>query len=514
MSAKDKIKARLLSRRQFIVGGGAALALPPLISLMPSRLAYAAMNDPKKRFVVYINKWGVAPQHLYPEKRPNGLQSLAGALDTLHRPLRDIPGRLSHIIDESFRDLYPYMNVMRGLSMTGGNYQNHNKTILAGTHSEGDQPTFGRTIDVVLEKSNSLYRPGDSMVTRALRITNSKHVTAMSWDATAGGLTTSSAIYGDANLFNRLFGHMPDEIAVSSGPSQNDHNDKLLVDRVLEDLNSLKNNRRLSSEDKILLDRYVSSVHDLQKRVMSNTSNADGRPDQCTMKPPFKLQAQTEGNTEVFPTARWGITHVGSLFENYNDMIKLAFACDLTRVVFIGNFLWQDELRQPNADAHFHHKASEIDSSNRHRWGLKKMASLARKLRDFDDPWGDGNLLDNSVIFFTNELGDQTTGHSVRCMPAVTFGKCGGGISSGHYVDYYQSEKPYQFAFGRPYKQLLQTLMRAMGVSESEYSVFGRDGYGEFKEFIRQNGKNFPNVFTKYKNEHNKVLPLISRAIS
>ncbi|MEO1170822.1 MAG: hypothetical protein AAFX94_02060, partial [Myxococcota bacterium] len=169
------------------------------------------------------------------------------------------------------------------------------------------------------------------------------------------------------------------------------------------------------------------------------------------------------------------------------------------------------------SDGGLHHECpSSETSADRQRYGLKKLASLATGLDSTPDPHNDGTLLDNSVLLWTNELGAWTTAHSTLNMPAITFGGGGGTLNTGYYLDYRQRplRKPKGFHYGRPYKQLLQTVMCSMGVPQSEYRQFGDgNGFGEFKEHVNQFSHNLPDAFSRYRNEHNEPLPFVSKNV-
>lgn len=499
---KKYIENRFFSRRQFLVGAGQTfLALPPLLSLMPSIVAAQTMDNKKVRSVIYNSWLGIDKKHLDPD--PATILTQGTGHSVFYKTLDSFSGPISRMIDTSFQPLYPYMNLIKGLSLTGGKYQGHSTSFLAGAHSQFRDPTWGRTLDVVMEKSSNVYKPEDIVVSKAVRISSEKGIA--SYDTFNGVKTSSSYVQGDLSLFNLLFGNL------SSGgvPSQTNLNNELIVDKVFADLKKLESDKRLSSDDKILLDRYISGVFDLQKKVKAN--NAGGGAT-CT-KPSLSLQVKKQGNGYQFPQEKtWGITSTGQLFDNYIEMIKLAFLCDLTRVIMINNTIWDEAPIGSGSAGGLHHECpSSETSADRHQYGLLKMAKLATALMNTPDTLnGSGNLLDNSSIFFTNELGDWTTGHSIRNMPCVTFGKGGGFIKTGYFVDY-TNKVNGSFGSGRPYKQLLQTIMRSMGVPQSEYVLYGDGkGYGEFVEGINQFGKVYPTAYSAYKNEHNDVLPFLT----
>ncbi len=503
---KKQIENRFFSRRQFLVGAGKTfLALPPLLSLMPSLVAAQTMGNKKVRSVIYNSWLGIDKRHMDPD--PATLLTQGAGHSVFYKNLNSFSGPISRMIDSSFQPLYPYMNLIKGLSLTGGNYQGHSHSFLAGAHSQFRSPTWGRTLDVVMEKSNSVYTTNDNVTFKAIRI-SSDYDTA-SYDTANGKRVNTSYVQGDLALFNLLFSGL----AAPTGPSLTSLNNELIVDKVYADLKRLETDRRLSTDDKQLVDRYITGVFDLQKKVKANNA---GTGASC-IKPTLSLQVKRQGNSYQFPQeTTWGVTSTGQLFDNYIEMIKLAFLCDLTRVITINNSIWDEMPIASSSLGGLHHECpSSETSADRHKYGLLKIAKLATTLMNTADTVnGSGNLLDNSSIFYTNELGDWTAGHNIQNMPCVTFGKGGGFIKTGFFVDYTNKVNGANIntaLSGRPFKQLLQTIMRSMGVPQSEYMLYGDGkGYGEFIEGINQFGHVRPTAYTAYKNEHNDVLPFLT----
>lgn len=503
-----EITSRHVSRRQFLIGsGGAFLLLPLLTSLIPRQVL--AQMAPRRRYVGMIGPCGVDHHQLYPPNYADGTVA-AGMESVVYKPLKSFSGQISRMIDSSFADLYDHMNLIQGLSLTGGLYQGHNHTVLAGSHSGLRDPQFGATIDVVLEQSLNVYPTGAPVQHKAVRIGRSIQDNNETWkivpDPATGGVKRvhSSMVLGDKNLFNLFFANM----STGGASTQEQANRKLVVDKVFEDLKRLETNPRLSREDKSTLDRYVTGVRDLQIKLQAAAPS-------CS-KPNLTLQATGSGNVYQLPTdPRWGITSVDAMYDNYLKMIELAFACDLTRVVHIASPIYDDDpTKYIGIDYGLHHNApsSEV-AADRQNYGLKAMAKLARNLSKVTDPFGGGTLLDNSLILWTNELGSWTTSHNTFTVPTVTFGKAGGYFKTGYHVDYRQRPL-WNFAGynpGRPHKQLLQSIMLSMGMTKSEYSQYGDgSGFGEFKPGISQFGKNQADVFARYAGVHNDPLPFLS----
>ena len=500
--SKKNIHDRLVSRRQFLVGAGSTfLALPPLISLMPREAAAQAATK-KVRSVVYTGYLGIDRHQIVPITDPAGLVTDPGALFTRHKTLSSFGGGVSRVVDSSFVSMYPHMNLFKGLSLTGGNYQGHNTSVLSGSHSGGREPIFGKSIDIIMEQSTNVYKPGEILKQKALRIGGS----GMSFDRVNGVRINSTNLKGDLAVFNQLFGSFI--IADTGNAAQRNANSQLIIDKVYSDLKSLEGNRRLSSSDKILLDRYVSGFHEVQQKVQANIA---GLGPKCSV-PSLPIEVNQQGNTYQFPAdTKWGIVSTSVLFDNYIEMIKMAFLCDLTRVIHMENSVWSDLPVSTSSAGGLHHECESSDiAADRQAWGVKKMLKLATVLQATPDPQG-GTLLDNSTVLCTNELGAWTTAHSTLSMPAILFGRGGGMFKTGYYVDYSQTRKLASYELGRPFKQLLQSIMQSMGVPKSEYMQFGDGkGFGEFDEGINQFGKVMPDAFSIYRNEHNDLLPFIT----
>lgn len=503
---KNLVESRHTNRRQFLLGTGSAfLTLPPLLSLMSREAAAQVVARKKIRSVIYYGSMGIDPQQLLPQA-PIGMTPFAPAYSTSYKPLSSFSGPISRVIDASFVPMQSQMNLFKSLSLSGGNYSGHNQSFLSGTHSGFRQPTYGKSIDVILEQSQNVYLPTENIACKALRLQSS----IQSFDRLPDGtLVQPGAIVGDNAMFNALFGSLR-PLVESPTATQNKANNQLLVDRIYSDLQKLQSNSRISSEDKKVLDRYISSVNDLQIKVRANNK---GNGPTCTI-PTLSLQATGKGYT--FPSdPKWNIQSTSLMFDNYIEMIKLAFMCDLTRVITIGNTIWSDMPVATSSDGGLHHEcASSEIQADRQQWGIKKMLKLAQTLQGVTDPVNSGGtLLDNSLIFCGNELGSWTTSHSTLGMPAITFGSAGGFFKTGYYVDYSQTRTPNfvpGFPAGRPFKQLLQSIMQSMGVPKNEYMQFGDgNGFGEFKEGINQFGKKTTDTFTPYANEHNDTLPFI-----
>lgn len=500
---KKLLEQRHLNRRQFLLGAGSSfLLLPPLFSLMSKQAAAQVMANTRRRSVIWYGLYGVDGPQLFPANQTDLTQQAGVHVYT--KPLSAFTGQISRLIDADFVSMYPHMNLIQGLSLTGGAYAGHNIGILAGVHEAGGNrdPQYGQSADVIMERSSGVYKPGEVVQNKAIRLITGDADDTFSYFFEGGKRKGVDSIQGDTNLFNTLFKGFTSPGMGATPPAD----DKLIVDKVYADLKVLEGNSRISKEDKLILNRYISSVFELQLKVgAANTGPA------C-VKPTLPLQALKEGNYYYLPENGWGIKDVGVMYDNYIQLIKLAFACDLTRVVTVGCTLWSNSPINKDSNGGLHHEAggSEIQA-DRQKWHLKKFLNLGKELAATTDPFGGGTLLDNSSLLWTNEMGDWTTGHNILSMPVVMLGSCGGYFKTGNFIDYRQ--RPMKtvdgsaYYPGRPYKQLIQSIMTGMGVPKEEYMKHGDGkGFGQFETNINQFGKVVNGAYSAYAAEHNNPL--------
>ena len=107
----------------------------------------------------------------------------------------------------------------------------------------------------------------------------------------------------------------------------------------------------------------------------------------------------------------------------------------------------------------------------------------------------DGNtVLDNSLVLFLNE--ERTGSHFLMDMPVIIAGGKG-VINTDLFIDYRNFKDPLlstefndvtggaakggHFFFGRPYNNLLITILKAFGLNEADYKKYpNQDGFGGY----------------------------------
>lgn len=499
----------LPTRRTFLRGaGGAVLALPFLESLMTGKARGQALAAPK-RFIVLksfstqiIKEWYpaftgngyVLKDDKYSGSKADGTtlltQKLVSGMNYTWAPLTDFetPTGISGILGPALNPFLPKLTLIRGLDFLPA--VNHNyggllgnfSSCTAATPCDADSLPDVPTIDQVMAYSSKVYPSTPSL--RYLHL--SQGVTdSMSYSdlgMVGGAVQQLKARTNPLDAFNDVFGTNPPD-AMGAGTSDGD---KLLVDRVYADYVALKKNSRLSADDKALVEQYVNLVAELQAKLSVEPMMS------CTV-PAAPPSLSNNSNLDT--------TDIKTKWDLFLDVVTAAIMCDRTRVITLG----VHKALGPGPDSSdptlvgFYHSedasggtwhglAHDWDNPNSRRmlaginaWIASEVfAKLLEKL-DVTEV-GDSTYLDNSLVYWGNELGFNHIAYSVPCLLA---GSAGGFIKPGRYLDYidwdghaYFSQEDGNVIRGIPHNRFLVTALQAMGLAPGEYERNGQQGYG------------------------------------
>ncbi|HEX2870579.1 MAG TPA: DUF1552 domain-containing protein [Polyangiaceae bacterium] len=498
-----------VSRRLFLRGaGGALLALPFLQSLLPKSAGAQAATAPK-RFIVFksfstqlIKQWyptfqgnGYALKNSkYNDSRGDGstllTQKLAGGPYTW-APLSDLKTDkgISGILGAKLNPFLDKLTLIRGLDFLPS--VNHNFGGLLGnfasctkaTPCDADSLGAVPTIDQVLAYSPKFYQSTPGL--RSLHVSQGVG-DAMSYSdgGKAGGAVEQlKTRTNPRDVFNDLFaGVMDSGTPAPSGPDP----DALLVDKVVEQYRALKASSRLSADDRAKLEAHIGLLAEVEAKLSSTTKLSCTKPAE-----PGSL----DNNSGTDPS------DIQKKWDLFLDLVVAAIACDRTRVITIG----VHKALGPGPDpadtkliGHYHSEdasggtwhglAHDFGNENSRRmlaginnWIAQELfAKLLAKLDVAEN--GDQTMLDNSLVYWGNELGFNHIAYSVPCLLA---GGAGGFIKTGRYLDYidwdgkaYFSQEDGNVIKGIPHNRFLVTALQAMGLSPADYERGGQPGYG------------------------------------
>lgn len=412
-----------LSRRQFLRGLGACIALPAFESLASRslfaaesapRLATTASGAPLRAAFVYFPN-GAIPSAWWPDGEgktfefSRTLQPLAALGQQLQ-----ILGGLDHL------------NATPGPD-GGGDHARANGTFLTGVRVKKTATDIraGISIDQVMARqAGHLTRFGSLELTcdagRNSGACDSGYSCAYQYNLSWSSPTTPLTPEANPRLvFERLFGAgSPGERAAHL--QQRLQKQRSILDFVLEDARDMQ--RRLTARDRDKLDQYLTAVREIEERIHKAGELGTGKE---------PLVAAPSGLPSDYGE------HVRLMF----DMLTVAFQTDSTRVATLllahdGSNRSFSEIGVPEGHHDLSHhfndpekirKVQEIDL-----WYVKEFAKFLQKLESTKDLDGH-SLLYNSMIVYGGGNADGNR-HTHVNLPIILAGAGGGSFQTGRYT--------------------------------------------------------------------------------
>jgi hypothetical protein len=404
-------KTRSLSRRTFLRGAGATIALPLLESLLPARAA-SAVRPPKRMACMYFPN-GVWPAAWIPKKSGSDFE---------------LPFSLTPL-EKLKKDVIVLSGLDKAQSRGGDGHYAKTANFLTGLHV---QKTIGKDINVgcasvdqvVADKIGgqtplpSLELGIDPVISGTDSVVGYTRLygSYISW-RTAGAPLAKEI--NPRMVYERLFGS-------KNAARRGRDDDRSLLDLTLEDARTLRGH--LGRDDLFKLDEYLDAIRAVERRL-----EFASRPDRRPWKP-----ATTTGAAPPTP----GIPpehreHVKLML----DLMVLAFWSDSTRVVTFmfandvsnKSFSFVEGVRGSHHDlSHHSDKPDKIEQYQRiNRWHVEQFAYLLGKLKATRE--GESTLLDNALVMFGSSLSDGNR-HDPNNLPILLGGRAGGTLRSGKHL--------------------------------------------------------------------------------
>jgi hypothetical protein len=201
-----------------------------------------------------------------------------------------------------------------------------------------------------------------------------------------------------------------------------------ILDRVREEAAGLS--RTVSAGDRAKLDEYLTSVREVEKRVVPMRA----------VKESADEHARDRGTpAALMPRPEDGLPEdIREHMRLMCDIVALGFQTDKTRIATL--LLNRDisGLFYPFLDVRSaHHSASHDDRSEAYervtRYYVGQLAYLAGRLDAM--PEGDGTVLDHSCLMFTSSMWSGSK-HDSSKVPLILAGGLGGTLQTGRVLDY------------------------------------------------------------------------------
>jgi hypothetical protein len=407
------------SRRKFLRGLGACLALPAFESLHPfsvlaASTGAAAKTAPVRMAFLYVPN-GTIPSAWWPDGeggRDFALPRTLQPLEKLRHQFQLISG-LDDVNAEPGPDGAGDHARAGGTFLTGVRIK---KTAGADIHA-------GKSIDqAVAEQIGHLTRfPSLELTSDAVRKSgncDSGYSCAygynLAWRSPTQPLTPEP---NPRLVFERLFG--AGTFAERPANLQRRvQEQRSILDFVLEDANAVE--RKLNGRDRQKLDQYLSSVREIEQRIQRAESMPAANP---AVDAPAGIPASFE-------------EHIALMF----DMMVLAFQTDSTRVATMllageGSNQTFPELGISEGHHNLTHHKNDQDMIEKVKqidlWYAKQLAKFLTKMEQTQDVDGQ-SLLHNSMIVYGSGNADGNR-HTHTNLPILLAGAAGGAFKPGRY---------------------------------------------------------------------------------
>jgi hypothetical protein len=404
-----------LSRRTFLRTGGATIGLPFLSAMVPAATALAqTAAAPKPRMGFFYMPHGAIMDNTRYGKEVNGWTPDVEGADFDLKPIL-----------EPLAPFKRHLTVVSGLENTHANGPVHAitpATWLSCQHPrQSHAPHLGVTVDQLAARHIGQETPLPS-----LELCTEESGGSAACDGTYGcayGNTISFRTpttplpmeFDPRRAFEKIFGRgrSPEERATISDAYMS------LLDMVSDEVAQLK--RRLGHEDRVMLDDYLESVREIERRV--------------------ELLEQRDLTKLDLPEIPVALPEIDEHLRLMFDMIAAAFQSNMTRVV---SFMMAAEVSNrpyPHigiSDAWHplsHHAENRADMEKLvvlQRYHSEVFAEFLGKLAQM--PEGDGgSVLDNSIFLYGSNMSNSNS-HDHFPLPTLVVGTRQGRIKGNQHV--------------------------------------------------------------------------------
>ena len=400
------------TRRRFLRDLGVGAAVLPFLSNLPSLAAAPnAAARRKQRLVILFSPDGVVPSTFWPDEE-GGSFTLKESLKPLE-PFKDRTLILNGVCDRIRGDGDGHMRgigcLLTGIELFPGNVQGGSDTP-AGWSSG---ISIDQEIKNFLQKDPLTRTRFGSLEFGVMVPERADTWTRMSY---AGPNKPLAPIDNPYQMFSKLYGRAKDQESLKS-----------VLDDLKQDLDTVR--ARVGREDRQILEEHATLVREMEQELRA----AEGSKSDVGHAVPVLEPGVREDNDNIPQISKLQI-----------DLMVNSFAADFARVATLqytnsvgqARFRWlgieegqHDLSHQPDSDAAAQEKLTRIN-----RWYCEQLAYLAKRLAETPEPGGGGSLLDNTLIVWTNELG-QGNSHTLDNIPFVLVGG-GLGFRMGRSLKY------------------------------------------------------------------------------
>ena len=385
-----------LPRRQFLRDLGISASALPFLSGLPSIMGAPAPQK-RQRLIIMFSPNGTLPNEFWPDQ-----EGADFSFKTILKPLEAFKERMLILHGIANKVRGDGDSHMRGMSclLTGDELLKGN--IMGGG---GNPAGWASNISIDQEIKNFLQ----SQAATKTRFGSLEYGVAVPdradpWTrmSYAGGNQPIAPLDDPHQVLKKLYGQMKDKESLVS-----------ILDDVRADLKRVSS--KLSARDKALLDQHMTLVRGLEQDL------ADADKQGKLAHPVPKVDPSIElvnDNTPQISRIQIDLL-VNSLA---NDMARVA-TLQYMRSVGMAQMRWlgieeghHSLSHDPDDKKESYEKLMKINT-----WFAGEFAYMAKRLSETPEPAGEGSMLDNTMLVWTNELGKGNS-HTLDNIPYVMLG--------------------------------------------------------------------------------------------
>jgi hypothetical protein len=405
-----------LSRRTVLKGAGVTLALPLLDAMIPAATALAQTAAvPKMRMgFFYIPHGAIMGNTAHGPEMDRWTPSGSGADFKLSPILKSLEPLKRYVT--SFGNL-------QNQAMVGGVHSLAPATWLSG--KKPDKGSASASMSVTLDQLVA-QNIGQHTTLPSLEVASETTQQAAACSGSACFYNTTLSFrdahsplpmeYNPRKVFVQLFGEgdTPAERAAISDQT------KSLLDRVRDRVAALR--RDLNAGDRVVLDNYLETVREIERRVqLASSRDLSG----------IDVPEAPIGELNAF----------GSQVDLMFDLIALAYQADLTRVasyimVAEGTNRTYNHIGVSDSFHPVSHHANDLTRIEKlakiQTWHVERFAAFLGKLATVPD--GDGTLLDHAMFLYGSNMSNSDR-HNGHPLPTILVGGGNGRHKGGQHLE-------------------------------------------------------------------------------
>ena len=383
------------TRRDFLRDLGLSAAALPFVLNLPS-LGFANQQARKQRLVIMFSPNGVVPNTFWPEEEGEEfkLKDSLSPLEPFKNKLLTLHGVCDKVRGDGDSHMRGIGCLLTGTELFPGNIQGGSDTP-AGWSSG---ISIDQEIKNYLQADASRRTRFGSLEFGVMVPDRADTWTRMSY---SGANKPIAPIDDPYQMFSKLYGRLKDQ-----------ENLKSILDELQGDLKKVAS--AVNAQDRQLLEEQTTFVRELEQELKATSVEAIGH-----------------AVPELEPGIKEENDNMPRLSKLQIDLMVNSFVNDFARVATLQytNSVGGAKMRWLGVDEGHHELSHNPDTDEKsqdkltriNKWYAEQMAYLAQRLSETPEPGGQGSLLDNTLIVWTNELGKGNS-HTLDNIPFVLLG--------------------------------------------------------------------------------------------